>query len=139
MVNESTEGPIDAGSVGLADSHGNCSGAVTDLAGLVEQVAGDSPVLIRISEVGVERSSQIEFGVVGEQSTDHLHCTAVGGRPGTGGIGVDVGSGDLSGDRFEGNSCGVGGGTCHLKLAGEVSECVIFLVDIGSWGDNVPR
>ena len=44
LVDESTEGLIDAGSVGLADSHGNCSGAVTDLAGLAEQVACDSPV-----------------------------------------------------------------------------------------------
>ena len=85
----------DSGAVGPVQGDGDAGGPVVDPATEVEQVAQDGPVLVGVSEVGVEMLGQPRLAVVGQQPQHHLQAAALDWRAGPGGVRVELGGRDL--------------------------------------------
>src|SRR5664280_1973569 len=68
--------------VGPVQGDGDAGGPVVDPVTDVEQVAQDGPVLVGVSEVGVEMLGQPRLAVVGQQPQHHLQAAALDPRAG---------------------------------------------------------
>jgi hypothetical protein len=86
LVGEQPERVGDSGAVGPVQGDGDAGGPVVDPATEVEQVAQDGPVLVGVSEVGVEMLGQPRLAVVGQQPQHHLQAAALDPRAGPGGV-----------------------------------------------------
>jgi hypothetical protein len=90
-----------SGGVRPVQGDGDAPVLEADRASEVQEVSGDGPVLVVVAQVGVEVSGEVQFRVVGEQTTHHLQCPCRQAGLGPHSGGVELVGGELGRDALE--------------------------------------